>query len=356
MRVKKKAIVTVFSTIGISIIVIAWGVQDLRKNDDLGSLNTIFEFASYFPNDDLVLYYKSSYSMLGIFEMEEPPDPYHRPIIPFYQNERISETWISTDMLHRIEYLNDPEHTVGNEILVSLDQFVEFDAVSNLTYLSDSPPPLDGPFLFYSDSTPELMLVHMDDLDFSWGSLITEEARLSYQLTMNMPTSYEEAYERMKNVDDKDLDLEQITEIAGHPVYILNPENSTNLELKGIYPSIQEQCLEDGLGYSVSFCHDGLTLSAYSLKSNKNSGAIVLIGLADVIVPRLKSALPLWNSSRKEKVVFLDNEIEAWILSYESDQNMTSVCFETAGLFIQVDGYGLPLNDLLALVSELRPL
>lgn len=201
-------------------------------------------------------------------------------------------------------------------------------------------------------------LVHMDTLAFEWGDFITDEARASDRLMETMPESAEEAAARAQQsgkIDDGRARPIEVAATAGHDIYILDSYglDGSDLDFQAIFAPRQMQCFQDNMAYSIATCQDGLVIVEY-VSTDSSQGMIVSIGLSKDVVPRLKRALPAWSSSESKTLHIAGSESETWLLFYPAGQDRHSVIFERDGLFIQIDGYGMSINELLEHLPYLK--
>ena len=222
-----------------------------------------------------------------------------------------------------------------------------------------------GEIVLNSEIRTKPDLVRMDTLAFEWGDFITEEAKASYRLIKELPKSMEEAVARKQEEQSGKLDSPraspvEILALVEHKIYIFDTDDldgsDLQLSFEGISAPHQGQCYQDRLAYSLATCHDVLVIVEYVSRSRNDWGVIITVGLSEDVVPRLKQALPTWTSSERRTLHVAGSELDAWLLSYAMTEGRHSVVFERDELFVQVDGYGMPPNVLLKLMSYLKVL
>ncbi|RMH39427.1 MAG: hypothetical protein D6694_11245 [Gammaproteobacteria bacterium] len=89
-------------------------------------------FASDVLDDGEVLHFTTTLSWRTDPSMSEPPDPYHLPVLHFYQGKRVTEKWITEEGFHEIERLVNHQDTIIGERVLTRNTFQLYDPISGL--------------------------------------------------------------------------------------------------------------------------------------------------------------------------------------------------------------------------------
>jgi hypothetical protein len=106
----------------------AWRANLVYATHLVVTSDILSNYTATLQEDEVLHYFTTEYYRVDP-NFVEPPDLYHKPLLPFLKAKRVTEVWLTQENLHSITRLDDEDQTVVKEFIKLPTAHLYYDAI-----------------------------------------------------------------------------------------------------------------------------------------------------------------------------------------------------------------------------------